>query len=261
MTNEDLCAAVREGDNAALNTLWEQSDRLFYAIARSVYSRHRERAASCGVEYADCRQVCWFAFLDAVEAYNRAERTKKFPSFAGYHVRRHVYALLGLRTSKREPLNGADSIDAPLQADEGEYTIADTLADESAAIPFEDVANADIAREVLERVDTLSEQRCGIIYRRFWEGETLAGIAADACVNPTRIHSLYRDALRKLRRDERIRQIYDEYYSGTSLTKHTGFTFFRETGMSSMEHHLLRLEERLEREGLLNTVTEGGDEP
>ena len=255
MTNEELCGKIREGDSNALNALWEQTDRLFYAIARSVYARHFERAASCGVEYADCRQSCWFAFLDAVEAYNRKpERDEKFSSFAGYHVRRHVYALLGLRTSKREPLNGADSLDAPLQSSEGEYTIADTLADESAAVPFEDVADADIAREVLERVDTLSEQRRGIIHRRFWENMSLAEIAKADGVSPTRVHNLYRDALRKLRRDKRLQEIRDEFYANANFTKHTGFQFFKENGMSSVEWHLLKLGERLGR-------VKGGDEP
>jgi RNA polymerase sigma factor (sigma-70 family) len=219
-----------------------------------LYARHRERAVSCGAERSDCLQVCWFAFLDAVEAYNREqERSEKFSSFARFHVRRHIYSLLGLRTSKREPLNEADSADAPIYTDDGEYTIADTLADERAEIPFDDVANADVAREVLGRLDLLSDKMRGIMRRHFWEGRTLTEIAKADGANPKRVHNLYRDALRKLRRDDRLRQIHDEFYANANLTRHTGFKFFKETQTTSVEWHLLKLEERLGR-------AKGGDE-
>jgi hypothetical protein len=70
MTNEELCAIIRDGDNDERHqstfTLWEQTHKWFYAIARKLYSRHAERAASCGVVVDDCLQVCWFAFADAV---------------------------------------------------------------------------------------------------------------------------------------------------------------------------------------------------
>ena len=254
MTNEELCAEIRDGNSTTLHALWEQTDRLFYKISRELYARHRERTVSCGVEIADCLQVCWFAFLDAVRGYNREpERKEKFASFAGYHVRHHIFALLGLRTSKREPLNVADSIDAPLQSDNGEYTLADTLADETAAVPFEEIINADIAREVLDIVGVLPENKRNIIMRHFWEDRNFTEIADTDGVNPRRVHNLYRDALRKLRRDERLRQIHDEFYATANFTKHTGFRFFKENMMSSVEWQLLKLEERLDR-------AKGGDE-
>lgn len=248
MTNEELCGKIRGGDTTAPNALWEQTDRLFYTIARSLYTRHRERAASCGVEASDCLQVCWFAFLDTVDAYNREpEREEKFASFAGFHVRRHIFTLLGLRTSKRKPLNCANSLDASILSDEGKYNLSDTLADESAAVPFEEIVNSDVAREVLERVCSLPENKRGIIRRHFWEERTLTDIAADDGVNPKRIHNLYRDALRRLRRDNRLRQIHDEFYASANFTKHTGFQCFKDNSMSSVEWYLLKLEERLER--------------
>ena len=255
MTNEELCQKIRDGDAGALNALWAQTDRLYYTIARSLYARHRERAASCGVEAADCLQVCWFAFLDTVEAYNcEREREDRFAAFAGFHVRHHIFALLGLRTARRELLNGADSIDAPIASDKGEFTLAGTLADETSAVPFEEIDNADLAREVLERVGALSDERLGIIRRHFWEGRTLTDIAKADGLNPKRVHTLYRDTLRRLRRDERLQEIHREFYANANFTRHTGFQFFKEAQMSSVEWHLLKLEERLGR-------ARGGDAP
>ncbi len=249
MTNEELCEKIRNGDTTALNALWEQTDRLFYTIARSLYARHRERAVACGVEAGDCLQVCWFAFLDAVEAYNRkSEREEKFASFAGFHVRRRVYELLGYRTSKRDPLNGAVSLDAPLPGNNDEnITISDTLTDPQSEVPFDTIDGSDIAEEIESIISALPTKQAAAVRGRFWQDKTLAEIGAELGLSPTQIHNQYREAIRKLRRDKRLQEIRDDYYANTTLTKHTGFQFFKENQMSSVEWHLIRLEERLER--------------
>jgi DNA-directed RNA polymerase specialized sigma subunit len=92
ITNEKLCAAAANGDTAALYTLWEQTERVFYMLANRLYNHWQDRATACGVTQEDCCQVCWFAFLDAVEAYNKEpERKEKFTSFIGFHVKRQIY--------------------------------------------------------------------------------------------------------------------------------------------------------------------------
>ena len=248
MTNEELCGLIRDGDTTALNMLWEQTGKLFYTIAHELYARHRERAASCGAEIADCQQVCWFAFLDAVEAYNRrAGREEQFASFVKHHVRRHIFTLLGLRTSKREPLNYADSLDAQLLADSSEITLGDTISDPSAELPFEEVELSGLADMVLERVSLLPERQQLILCRHYWYDKPFTQIAADLGLTPQSVHQIYRRALRKLRQDKLIQQIHKEFYANANFTKHTGFQFFKDNRMSSVEWQLLKLEERLER--------------
>ena len=66
-------------------------------------------------------------------------------------------------------------------------------------------------------------------------------------LTPKQIHNQYRVAIQKLRRDKRLQEIHDDYYANTTFTKHTSFRFFKENQMSSVEWHLIRLEERLER--------------
>ena len=201
------------------------------------------------MEAGDCLQVCWFAFLDSVEAYNRkSEREEKFASFAGFHVRRRVYELLGYRTSKREPLNGAASLDTPLPGNEDEnITIGDTVADPSAEVPYEEIDGSDISAEIEEIVSALPEKQAAAVHGRFCQDKTLVEIGAELGLTPTQIHNQYREAIRKLRRDKRLQEIHDDYFANTTLTKHTGFQFFKENQMSSIEWHLIRLEERLER--------------
>ena len=257
MTNEELLQQIRngEGDDQTLATLWEQVEKLFYMHSDGLYRRHKNRAASCGVERDDCRQVCWFAFLDAIKAYNAKPGIElKFTTFIKFHVRRRVYELLGYRTSKPEPLNGAVSLDAPLPGSEDEnITIGDTVADPSAEAPYEEFDCSDTAAEVLERVSALPPKQAAAVHGRFWQDKTLTEVGAELGLTPKQIHNQYRAAIGKLRRDKRLQEICNDYYANTTLTKHTGFRFFKENGMSSVEWHLIRLEERLNR-------AKGGDE-
>ena len=251
MTNEELLRQIRngEGDDLTLSTLWAQVCHLFYMHSDGLYRRHKDHAVSCGVERDDCRQVCWFAFLDAIKAYNAKPNTElKFSTFIKFHVRRRVYELLGYRTSKREPLNGAVSLDAPLPGSEEEkINISDTIADPSAEMPFEVIDGSDIAAEVEGIISALPPKQAAAIRGRFWQDRTLTEVGAEMGLTPKQIHNQYREAIRKLRRDKRLQEIHDNYYANTTLTKHTGFRFFKENGMSSVEWHLIRLEERLER--------------
>jgi len=245
MTNEELCKAAADGDVTAVNRLWEQADRLFYMFADRLYYRYSDCAAACGAERDDFQQVSYFAFLDAVTAYNRKpERDVKFSSFAGLHVKRRIYDLLGLRTSKREPLDHSVSLDTPIGDDDG-LTIAETLADTTAGKPFEDIENAD--NDILRSVERLPEKMAAVVKTKFWQDKTLTEIGAELELSPKQASNLYRRAMQKLRRDKRIRQIHDDYYKTANLFRHTGRQFFKENGMSSVEWHLLKLEERLDR--------------
>ena len=257
MTNEELLQQIRNGksDDRTRATLWEQTAYLFYIHSDGLYRRHKDRADSCGVERDDCRQVCWFAFLDAIKAYNAKPDTElKFSTFIKLHVRRRVYELLGYRTSKHEPLNGAVSLDAPLPGREDEnITIGDTIADPSAEIPFEQIDESDIAAEVEGIISVLPPKQAAAIRGRFFQDKTLTKVGAELGLTPKQIHNQYQVAVHKLRRDKRLQEIRDDYYANTTLTKHTGFRFFKENGMSSVEWHLIRLEERLK-------CAKGGDE-
>lgn len=257
MTNEELLQLTRngDGDEQTLETLWEQTARLFYIHSDSLYRRHKGRADSYGVARDDCRQVCWFAFLDAIKAYNAKPDTElKFNTFIKFHVRRRVYELLGYRTRKREPLNGAVSLDAPLPSSEDEnITISDTIADPSAERPYEQIDGSDLAAEVEGIISALPPKQAAAVHGRFWQDKTLTEIGAELGLTPKQVHNQYRTAIGKLRRDKRLQEIRDNYYANTTLTKHTGFQFFKENQMSSVEWHLIRLEERLER-------AKGGDE-
>ncbi|MDR1409253.1 MAG: sigma-70 family RNA polymerase sigma factor [Oscillospiraceae bacterium] len=244
MTNEELLQKIANGDTSAVQSLWAQVDRLFYLFSDKLYHRYRNYADSHGVALEDCRQICWFAFLDTVKDYNsRPNRELKFASFVRLHVKRRIFELLGLRTTRREPLD----IDAPLSGAEGDVSIADTIADPAAEDAFAEIDGTDIADSVWAQVATLPPKQAAAIRCKFWQEKTFAEIGRESGVSTTQARNAYQHAIRKLHRDQRLQEIHDEYYSTANLTKHTSFRFFKESGMSSVEWHLLNLEERLER--------------
>lgn len=249
MTNEELCSLIaRDGNREQIYALWEQTHKLFFMHADRLYRRYRERASCCGAEPEDLRQVCWFAFLSALSDYIREPgRDEKLTTFAWAHVRREIYGLLNLRTERqrKEPLNNAVSIDVPLSSDDEVLTIADTLSDSAALKPFEDVAESEIAGQIRECVSRLDPTQGEIVRWRYWEEEPISSIADRMGITVSETQSLQRKAMRSLRRMERLRRIRSEFYQSRTFTKHTGFKFFKENGMSSVEYHILKLEKRL----------------
>jgi RNA polymerase sigma factor (sigma-70 family) len=218
-------------------------------LANRLYNHWQDRATACGVTQDDCCQVCWFAFLDAVEAYNKEpDRKEKFTSFIGFHVKRQIYVLLGLRTSKKEPLNSAVSLDAP-SSDDAEYdsTVADTVSDPEAERPYEEVEQSDLSDRVLERLSLLPLEQREVIRRRFWYEESFTDIATALGLTVLQVRALYIKATRKLYHDFQLQRSHREFYDNTNFTRNVGLRFFKETGSSSVEWSLIRLEELLER--------------
>jgi RNA polymerase sigma factor (sigma-70 family) len=245
MTNEELCRMAASGDNNARDELWKNTEGVFRTIANRLYCRYRKRAAVCGQEYSDCCSVCWFAFLNAVRDYSKKpEQEYKFTTFAGLHVKQQIYYLLGMQKTKREPLDYALSIDAPIFTDGGNVSIADTVADTAAELPYTVVDDTDLSRQILERVARLPPSEHEIIYRHYWKSKSFSQIAADIGEEPPKVYTLYRKALHQLRRDARIQQIHAEFYNVYNFHKRTGYTAFRESGASSVEAAILKLEER-----------------
>jgi len=167
-----------------------------------------------------------------------------FVNFARLHIKRHIFALLGLHSSKREPLNEASPLDVPVSPDEGAMSLGDTLVCPEAERPFADVEDNALGMCVLERVALLPQREQAIIRRHYWESTTFTEIAADFGVKPQRVHEIYKSALRKLRKDAHIQRIYREFYASYNFHKSTGYTAFRENQMSAVEKAILYFEEK-----------------
>lgn len=211
MTNEMLAQFIQQGGNDELiPILWENVRKLLYMMSDKFYSLHQDSCDSSGVEAWDIKQASYEAFLEAVRAY-KPDSGNKFTAYLKYPFKNAVRELLGIRTSKQEPLNNCGSLDKEIENSEGEScSMLEIIADNASLDFVEDADRNSEAETVREIVDTLSEPYRGIIKAYFFEGITLSAIGERYGYSRSRAGQLYHKALRILRQDRQLRQLWTE---------------------------------------------------
>lgn len=142
------------------------------------------------------------------------------------------------------------STDKPINTEEGTTTILDTLEDPSDPIQnAEDLIDDGIKKEILwSEVDALDADQAEVIRKRYQECETLQSIGTALGVTKEKIRKIESNALRNLRRSDKIRLYENEYYSAKAYNG-TGLSSFRLSGYSSTERtaldHLSGITERI----------------
>ena len=162
MTNEQLAALAQQPENEELvPLLWEKVKPVLWLKAKQAYNARQSVFQQCGVELWDIRQSCYMVFLSALKGY-KPETGIKFNSYLSYPFRTLLAELTGTRSSKREPLNEAVSLEMPVkdQSEKGKVTLADTLPDE----------RTDIETAVLSQLEQDEESRLvhEAVDRRVW---------------------------------------------------------------------------------------------
>lgn len=209
-------AAVRRSTGkergALLLDLWERTKGILYMKARRFWSAHRNSCTARGVELQDVESIAWEVFTDAVNAWT-PESGSNFTAFFDYPFRNRVAELLNIRTERgrREPLNYADSLNRPLDADDSDGASLLDVVDDPDADFIDDLLDGldaeQEAKAVREAVEELPEQLREVITRHYFDGQTLTEIAAAAGLSATRAGQLRREALRKLRQNKRLQII------------------------------------------------------
>lgn len=158
MTNEMLAQFIQEGGNDELiPILWEKVRKLLYVKADRFYSLYKSACDGSGVDVWDIRQASYSAFLDAVKAYKAGGKIK-FTSYLNYPFKNAVQKLLGIRGSRREPLNNCTSLDKPIEQSNGETcSMLDLVADDISLDFVEEAERNSEAETVRKFVDELSE--------------------------------------------------------------------------------------------------------
>ncbi len=213
MTNEDLARLIQEGNEELHPVLWQKVQNLLYTKAAVFYRSHTETCMRCGVELSDIRQECYSVYLAMVKAYD-PERGLLFTSYLEYPFRNAVNSLLGFRTErgKHEPLNRTASLDKPIEAADGDScTLMDMIPDTESMDFLEDVDRDSEAVFIRQVVEDLKEPYRTVIRLHFFEGRTLQEIGTElGGVTAERVRQLKYKALRKLRQNGQLRQMYAE---------------------------------------------------
>jgi len=178
MTNEELVALIQAGERDRLPELWEQVERFVALQAnRLLHAMGPDRAALAGVEFGDLYNSGYFALVAAADSY-KPEAGALFITWFALRLKSAFAEVCGWRTSKRDPLNSAKSMDARLkEGDEDSGAFGDFIPDPRAAQALQDVEDGiqrdytrQAVRQALEQLPT--EERLAI-KARYYEGQTV----------------------------------------------------------------------------------------
>lgn len=211
MTNELLAEYIQQGNNGELiPLLWENVRKLLYMMSDKFYSLHKASCDSSGVEAWDIKQASYTAFLEAVKAYE-PDSGNKFTAYLKYPFKNSVRELLGIRTTRQEPLNNCSSLDKEIESSDGNTCSMPEIIADNTSLDFVEAADRNSEAETIRQiVDTLPEPFRSVIKARYFEGLTLQAIAENLSVSPSRVRQLKAKAFRQLRQNKQLRQIRTE---------------------------------------------------
>lgn len=154
-TNEELAAA---GD---LLPLWE-------AVQRLVWKQARRWAGIGGAEMEDLVQVGFIAMMEAVRTFN--PEAGAFSTWLCLHIRREFTEATGRR--RRDPLQGAVSLDVPLDEEDGS-TLGELIPDPTAEAAVLEVAERDRRERIRAILGELPEDQRRAVVDRYYLGRTV----------------------------------------------------------------------------------------
>ena len=200
-----------------------------------------------GVDVEDLVQCGYIALADAVERF-RPDGGYGFLSYLDNCLKTAFAECCGYRTSKRNPLDAADSLDVPISEDT-ETTRGDLLAD-----PVDQYKDAE-RRIWLEQLDQavgaamtdLPAELQDTLRRYFWKGQTLEEIAKDVGESKNAIQKRQTKGLQQIRRNLHRYGLDQFVEERTPYYAHVSADSFNATHMSAVDMAVIR-REALEKE-------------
>lgn len=217
MTNEQLAEFIQQGEAEDLKpVLYDRIKHLMYKLMGQYYGKYTERFTACGVELSDLRSECYPAFLKAVDGFKPVAKYK-FTSYLDYHIKNAVHGILGIRNAdklNKKPLDNCTSLDMPLNTEDGNLTLGDTLIDETSEQAFENALDSiqdEQTREVLSKaLERLDKPLRDVIVMYYFEEMTIEAISNKEGVSSERIRQRKAKAIRKLRYIPDVRMLREE---------------------------------------------------
>lgn len=208
VTNEELAIGVQEGKQGCIEALWLQCERLIELMAYRWKSYRPDNA----VDVEDLKQSGYFALRRAALAFD-PEAGYKLTTYLHYHCRNEFRSVLGIKTSKRDAILYAISLDAPISGDDGEdRTLEGEIPDPKAEQQFEAAEDQDFRRVVRDTVraeaSTLTAKQREVVELVFFKGVSESNAADMVGVSYQALNHQYCTALRLLRQRRTIQTLH-----------------------------------------------------
>ena len=238
MTIEEIVIAIQAGRTELYSELWERVRRF---VAQQAGRWYYVTAGYGGVTVEDLIQSGFLALVDAVGRFDPAKEVK----FTTYLYTRLRYAFTcagGCGTTKRDPLNGCLSLDAPLGNDHEGDTRRDMLED-----PRNDYEEADSRlwhedlRVALDAaLSKLPTDEAETLISRYYQEKTYDEIGAMYGTTPAKVRNREYNGLQRLRRPSAgLIRFVDEQ---TNFYTSVGVEAFKRTNTSAVEMLTIRRE-------------------
>ena len=245
---QEYIQRIQAGERELIPELWE----LLQPLTRKFISRYIfPEMGNRLYEFDDLLSLSYFAIIDAVDGYDSSKGA--FSTYYFIQVKRATAELRGTR--KRHDIHrNTVSLNSPLDDTADADTLIDTLEDQRAAEPFDDVERRAYLEELhaafVKLNEKLTDQERQVIHARYYERRTLEEIGLEMHLSMERIRHIEGEAIRKYRRYQYTVNLkafcdYDKAYKGTGLQS------FLYSGVSSVErlaeYHERKAAEREER--------------
>ncbi|MFT9078209.1 RNA polymerase sigma factor [Ethanoligenens sp.] len=247
MTNEELAIQAQQGDQKAMLQLWKQIERLVRMKARR---RLPDDGHTSRVELDDLMQAGYLAMARAVKDF-APDGGFAFTTYLTYHLKTAFATELGIRTTRRDALLNAVSIDQPAGAEDdgSSQTVENILeAKEDRHIINDMLERLDTERAfsvVMKCVDKLESMQATVIKAHYLYCHSFREIAAMERIALAEAKQSHDKGMRRLRLMKEVRAVGRELYidAHTNFFLQVGLTAFQNGASSAVE----RLAERRER--------------
>jgi len=243
MTNEELAVLIQQGDDGLLPQLWEQIRR-FVAMKAGKYFDKLENKHGC--EKDDLIQSGYLAMISALKYY-KPESGYKFLTFLDYTLKNAFRDALGIKSSKRDWLDYAASLDMPLNED-GDITLLDSIGDltpnkaDIGELVCEDVWNQELRAALDEAMTVLSKSQHEVLTMHYYFGLSLDKIADIRQCSRQNVYQQHDVALERIHYSK-YREVLAEFLPyrayEKSMYRHTGYGFWKDNGFTSSQEAFL----------------------
>lgn len=236
MTCEQLAELIQEGSNDELMPLlWDKTRLLIFKKCKTVWRFYSGKLERFGYSFEDLQQESYNALVLAVKQY----RSAKGYAFTTYLTLALKKVLRGLLKSGSDALNtsGILSLDQPISEDKdgGELLLGDTIGDESAATSFEEIEGRGQFAPLHAAVNSLSPDLRDVIREHYFEGLQYNQIGERHGYGKQLARQLCNKALRELRKNKRLYELYGEEYGFFHTCGHKSLAAFLTSRTSEVE--------------------------
>lgn len=205
MDNEELVLLIKQGKTEYYAQLWEQTEKL---IRKLIYKMWIGKTIHHTIDFEDLLQCGYFALVMAVKYYD-SDKMLRFATYLSRCIKSTINK--ELRTSTSTADKYTISLETPLNSDDEEFTMYETVEDETAAEAFKAIELTDTQRIVREALTRLPTQQAEIIKQHYLYGKSYQEMSKCLNISAERVRQLSAKAIRNLRKDSAIRELYDEY--------------------------------------------------